>query len=83
MKIEELVQSAKQSVPSLKQVRDEDAQTLVREILRHILQKIEETPEGTFAVESLGEFRVKQLEREKDGRKKRVRRVAFRKAKKQ
>lgn len=78
MRIDELVRSAKQSAPDLATLAEKDAQHLVREVFGHIRRQIEATRDGKIEIGGLGLFRIKQGEREKDGRKIPVKRVVFR-----
>jgi hypothetical protein len=78
MTIEELIRKALQSAPALQALPEQDARALVREVFRHVRQQVDATDEGKIAVGGLGLFRIRQAEREKDGRTVPVKRVSFR-----
>ena len=77
MNIEELVESAKRSAPTLKSIADEDAQSLLRTVFKRIREEVEKTGEGKVKVNGLGQFRIRAGEREKDGHKTQVKRIVF------
>lgn len=80
MKIKELVQSVKDSTPALAGIPDGKAVALLRAAFQQISAEIESTAEGVVKVGGLGQFRVRQVEREKGDEKVTVKVVGFRKA---
>ena len=78
MEITELVQIAKRASPDvLGKVPDAAAAALLREVFAQIGQQIQATDEGEVKVAGLGQFRVRQVERDKGGEKKTVKRTIF------
>jgi len=53
------------------------AQQVIRTALKTIREEIEGAEPGTVAVPALGQFRVKNVETEKDGQKQQTRRTMF------
>jgi nucleoid DNA-binding protein len=64
VKIKELVQSVKDSTPALAGIPDGKAVALLRAAFQQISAEIESTAEGVVKVGGLGQFRVRQVERE-------------------
>jgi hypothetical protein len=81
MNIKKLVKNVKEAQPTLKNVPDEDAKRLLQQVFKGILEEIEATPEGLVRVPKLGNFTIRNAEREREGRKVQVRRIAFRPSK--
>jgi len=54
------------------------ASKMVASVLKIIAKQVGEMDEGRIAVPGLGVFVIKQIEREKDGNKTKVKRVLFR-----
>ena len=77
MNIQELLDSAKAEVPALKGLQDTKAIALLRYAFRQVAQQLAATEEGELEVQGLGRFRVKKVEREKDGEKVAGKRVIF------
>ncbi|GEM_PF-2306859 len=77
MDIREFVHCAKQVEPKLEKLNDERGCMLLREVFKQIAWEIKETTTGVVKVAGLGQFVVKQVEREKDGKKDVVKRVHF------
>ena len=81
MKVDELIKEIRQTQPSaLGQIPDDRAAALIEQVFRHINQKLAETQEGTVACADLGQFKIRQIEKEKDGRKVMKKRIIFRAA---
>jgi hypothetical protein len=78
MNIEGLVRSAARAT-KLGALKDEHAQSLVRELFRQIRRKIDATSEGAVKVDDLGLFRIRRKEQDKEAQKS-VKRVAFQSA---
>lgn len=78
MNVNELVANAKAADPGLSSIPDARATALVREVLRQIGKQLEDTADGKVGVVGFGSFRVKPVEREKDGQKVVGKRVTFR-----
>jgi len=82
MKANEIVESIKQSNPQLfGKMPDQKAITLVQAVLAELGKQIDAVDNGVVKVQGFGNFRIKQVEREKDGEKVTLKKVAFRKAK--
>jgi hypothetical protein len=80
MSLKDLVAGAKKSAPALENMPDARAVALLREVFRGIGAQIEGTSDGVVKVPGLGNFRVKMVEKEKDGQKTQVKRVIFKEA---
>ena len=79
MDIMEIVQRAKQAAPELFEgVPDDAAAALLVEAFKQVGETVETTDEGIVNVTGLGQFQVRQAERERDGMSKTVKRVTFR-----
>jgi len=78
MNVKELVQRAKVASPKLQSLPDEQAISLVREIFKELGRELEATTEGALNVAGLGTFRVRQVEKTKDGQTVRSKRTFFR-----
>jgi hypothetical protein len=81
MNISQLVENAKRAVPTLKGLPDEDAGRLLEQAFKAILGEIEATREGSVRVPKLGNFMIRSVQREREGRKVQVQRVVFRPSK--
>lgn len=80
MNIKELVGLAKEAAPDLANMPDARAARLLRVALSLIAAEIDSIDQGVVKVVGLGNFRVRQLEREQGSGTERVRRVLFRSA---
>lgn len=81
MKIEELIGRVNKKKPAvLKDIPEKKATALIRAVLGCVGDAIDEIDEGKVAIVTLGNFRVRQKEREVDGEKKVVKAIAFRRA---
>lgn len=80
MKIDELVKRARMSAPELKKMQDERAVALVEAVFKIISGQIAETEEGAVNIAGLGRFRVRQVEREEDGKKVTRKNIVFQRA---
>lgn len=79
MKPSEIVELIKKSNPDLLgKTPTPKAAKIIAAALSVISQQLIETTEGMVKVPGLGAFAVKQVEREKEGEKKTVKRIAFR-----
>jgi hypothetical protein len=76
--VTELVGQAVKTVPELTKIPVETAHVLVRTVFKQIGQKIDSVGDGVVRVPGLGQFRIKQVEEDKDGSKQIIKRVAFR-----
>ena len=82
MKAIEIVESIKQSNPKLLgKMPEKRAATLVQSVLAELGKQLDAVDNGVVKVQGLGNFRIKQVEREKDGQKVTLKRVSFRKVK--
>lgn len=82
MKVIELIEAIKNEQPdALGKVADKRAARIVRAALAEIARQIDASEEGTVKIAGLGNFRVRNVKRGKEGEEKTVRRVAFRAAK--
>ena len=81
MNINQLVRNAKQAVPSLKGLPDEDARQLLQRAFEGIVEEIEATREGSVRIPALGNFAIRRVQREKEGRKVEEQRIVFRPSK--
>ncbi len=79
MKAIEIVQHLKEENSKiLETIPDKKAAILIRNAWVQIGKRIAETEEGVIKVQGFGNFRVRQIEREKDGQKVTVKRIIFR-----
>jgi hypothetical protein len=79
MDIMEMVRRARESAPDLFEgMPDKAAAALLLEAFRQVGEAIESTDEGMVRVAGLGQFQVRQSERERDGTSTTVKRVMFR-----
>ena len=78
MNVKELVQRAKVASPKLQSLPDDQAIVLVREIFKELSRELEATTRGAVKVGGLGTFRVRQVEKTKDGQTVRAKRTMFR-----
>lgn len=82
MKSNEIVELIKQSNPKvLGKLPDAKAAKIVAATLREISKQISTAEEGTVKIAGLGAFKVRQVEKEKDGQKVAVRKINFSAAK--
>jgi len=78
MNIKKVVRQAKQANPNeLGKLGNQKAISLLREVFRQIHAEIAEKNAGVVKVGGLGVFRIKEVEVEKEGNKKLVKRVRF------
>ena len=79
MNANEVVELIKKEKPNLLgKMSEKKAAALVRNAFLQIGKHIDAAGEGVIKVPGLGNFRVKQVERERNGQKVNVKRVAFR-----
>ena len=79
MDIMEMVRRARESAPDLFEgMPDKAAAALLLEAFRQVGEAIESTDEGMVRVAGLGQFQVRQSEREREGTSTTVKRVMFR-----
>lgn len=82
MKAIEIVESIKQSNPDLLgKLPDQRAVTLVQAVLAELGKQLDAVDNGVVKVQGFGNFRIKHVEREKDGQTVNLKRIAFRKVK--
>jgi hypothetical protein len=82
MKPKEIVELVKKEDPKLfADMPDKKIAQIVRAAFGQVGKQLDATTEGAMKVPGLGNFRVRQGEREKDGQKVPVKRVTFRRAK--
>lgn len=77
VKLEELVQHAKESSPSLKTLSDEQAIDLLTDVFKQIAEHSEDIDDGTLTITRLGKFHIKQIQREKNGQQVSTKRIVF------
>jgi len=77
MKLQELVDGAREAVPALKDIPEKKALALLRHVFGQVRQQLAGTDEGEVEVQGLGKFRIAQVEKKKDGEKVVRKRVAF------
>jgi hypothetical protein len=78
MKSTEIVELIKQSNPKiLGKLPDAKVAKIVAATLREISKQVSSAEDGTLKVAGLGSFKIRQVEREKDGQKKTVKKVSF------
>jgi nucleoid DNA-binding protein len=79
MNTKELVEAAKIAAPDeLKGLQNKSAGVLIAEVFKQISNELEKTNEGVVRVHGLGQFRVKQVSREKEGQKVEKKMISFR-----
>ena len=79
MKAIEVVKHLKKERPDmLGNIPEIKAAALIRNALAQIGKQIDATDEGVIKVQGFGKFRVRQVEREKDGQKVTIKRIIFR-----
>jgi len=78
--LKELVERVKGSSKQFADLPDGKAIALLREVFRQIGDEVARTNDGVVKVSGLGSFRIKQVEREKDGKKEMVKKITFRAA---
>ena len=82
MKANEIVESIKQSNPKLLgKMTEQRAATLVQAVLAELGKQLDAVDTGVLKVQGLGNFRIKQVEREKEGQTVKLKRISFRKVK--
>lgn len=82
LKPTDVLELVRKAHPQLVNRLDEKAAlTMVRATLRQLAQVVSDCPEGVVKVATLGNFRVRQVQIEKNGEKTSVRRVLFNAAK--
>ena len=72
----ELIKSEKPAV--LGKTTDKKAARIIRKAFNQLAKQIESTDAGDIRVRGLGRFRIKTIEREKDGQSEKMKRVYFR-----
>jgi len=78
LKLTELVELIKEKSPKvLDKIPEKKAVALIRAALAELGRHIAEVVEGGVKVQGLGNFRSRMVEREKDGKKVSVKRIAF------
>jgi hypothetical protein len=75
--VQELVRQAKAAVPDLNKMKDDRAIALTREAFKAISLRIASTDTGVVSVGGLGSFRIRNVEKENDGKETVVKRVVF------
>lgn len=76
MKPIELVEVMKKNNPDLlKQIPDERAARIIRTALMQLGEEIDAVNEGVVKAPGLGNFQIKQIQREKDGKTEIVKRI--------
>ena len=81
MKPIEIVELIKQQNPdALGNIPDKKAAAVIRTAFQELARTVRETEEGEVKVPGFGVFRIRQVEREKDGEQVVVKRVVFRPA---
>ena len=81
MKPIEIVELIKQQNPdALGNIPDKKAAAVIRKAFQELARTVRETEEGEVRLPGFGVFRIRQVEREKDGEKEMVKRVVFRPA---
>jgi hypothetical protein len=80
MNMNELMEYIKKENPKLvEDMQDKRFAALARAIFKAVGKVVQDTPEGKVAVPGLGVFVIKQITREKEGKKVNARVVRFRK----
>ena len=81
MKVAELIDSVKSGEPELLAgIAPEKAEGLVLSAFRHIQQSLDRTSEGVLSYAGLGRFRVRQVQKEIDGKSVTRTQIVFRRA---
>jgi len=76
MKPIELIEVMKKNNPDLlKQIPDERAARIIRTALMQLGEEIDAVNEGVVKAPGLGNFQIKQIQREKDGKTETVKRI--------
>lgn len=79
MKAIEIVELIKQSNPKvLGKMPDKRAAMLVQAVLAEFTKQLDAVDDGVVKVSGFGNFRIKQVEQEKDGNKVSVKKISFR-----
>jgi nucleoid DNA-binding protein len=79
MDIREIICRAKENTPELAEgMSDSAAAALLSDAFKQVSEAIEATDDGMIKVPGLGQFQIRQAERERDGQSRAVRRVTFR-----
>ncbi|KJV05311.1 hypothetical protein [Methylocucumis oryzae] len=82
MKASEIIELIKQSKPKLLgDITDEKAAKIVSAAFSQLNKQLTEATDGKVVVPSLGIFKVKQVERQKDGQAVKSKKVSFRASK--
>ncbi|MGR8933318.1 MAG: hypothetical protein ACU837_02880 [Gammaproteobacteria bacterium] len=81
MKIKELLQRVKELDPDLAGLDDKKSTVLIRRTFKLIAQDVENTDEGPLNIAGLGKFQIRQVERDKNGKKQIFKRISFKAAK--
>ncbi len=82
MKPSEIVEMIKKEDPDfLGSMPEQKAARIIREALKQLAQHVDAVEEGVVKVPGFGNFRINNVEREKEGQKVKVRRVVFNRAK--
>jgi len=82
MKASEIIELIKQSKPKLLgDITDEKAAKIVSAAFSQLNKQLTEAPDGKVVIPSLGIFKVKQVERQKDGQTVKGKKVSFRASK--
>lgn len=78
MKALDIVEQIRQESPALfGGMPDKKAVRLVREILTYVAKQVDSAEEGKLSIPHLGTFRVRHVERDKDGEKTSVKKIGF------
>ena len=78
MKSIEIVELIKQANPkTLSKLPDSKAEKIVAAVLLEIGKQLSSVDEGTVKFARLGTFKIRQVEREKDGHKETVKKISF------
>jgi hypothetical protein len=81
MKVTDLIESVKSGDPELLAgIAPEKAEGLVLSVFRHIQQSLDRTSEGVLSYAGLGRFRVRQLQKEVEGKSVTRTQIVFRRA---
>jgi hypothetical protein len=82
MNAAEIVEKIRAESPALlTKIDDKVAARVVRATLAEIGKQLAQVADGAVSVPGLGRFKVKQVEKEKEGEKKNMKRISFRAAK--
>ena len=82
MKLIELAQKIqKDNTKSLGKMNEKKIALIIRKALEEIKEEIENTDESKIAIQGLGRFNIRMIEKETEGKKEMVKRIFFRPAK--